>query len=231
MKKYKCVLFDLDHTLWDYESNASEALLDLYHQHQMAARGATSFADFAQAFFRINNALWDQYDAGKIHRDVIRQERFHLVFQAAGVNDYALSLQFSDDYVRESPKKRNLIADALPVLDYLQAKYPMFIITNGFEEIQGLKVSAAGLSSYFKSIVTSERAGSKKPSKAIFEYVLTRYGFRASEAIMVGDNLQTDIQGAINADIDPVFFNPARLPCQLPIKYDIASLLELKNIL
>jgi len=231
MKKYKCILFDLDHTLWDYETNAGEALLDLYHHHNMEARGATSFSFFAEAFFRINNALWDQYDAGKIHRDVIRQERFHMVFQAVGVDDYALSLQFSEDYVRESPKKKNLVPDALPVLDYLRTKYPLFIITNGFEEIQGTKVSAAGLSSYFKCIVTSERAGSKKPSKAIFDYVLTRYGFRASEAVMIGDNLLTDIQGAINAQIDPVFYNPSRLQCPLPIKHDIAGLIELKNIL
>lgn len=231
MGAYKCILFDLDHTLWDYETNAAEALRDLYQHYELANKGAASFPKFLDNFFRVNNELWDQYDAGKIHRDVIRSERFHLVFQASGLNDYALSLRFSDDYVHESPKKTNLVADALVVLDYLQPRYPLFIVTNGFEEVQHTKVNASGIAKYFKCVVTSEKAGSKKPSRGIFEYVLTRYGFRPTEAVMIGDNLLTDIQGAINSKIDAVFYNPGCVAHSLGVKHEIGGLIELKNIL
>ncbi len=231
MKKYKCLLFDLDHTLWDYETNSREALSELYAQFELRKRGIENESDFLQTFYTINNELWDKYDRGLIHRDLIRKERFHRILQAHGVDDYAMSLNISDEYLEHSPKKRNLMDGCKETLDYLLPKYPMVIVTNGFDEIQSMKLSSSGIEHYFKDVVTSARAGYKKPAKEIFEFALRENKITADEAIMIGDNLLTDIAGAQNAMVDTVFFNPNRIEHQSTVDYEIASLAELMNFL
>jgi YjjG family noncanonical pyrimidine nucleotidase len=230
-KSYKCIFFDLDHTLWDYESNSEESLRELYQQYQLDTLGAVPFAIFYQNFVKINNHIWDQYDRGEIGREVIRNDRFNRVFLQSGIDNYELSLTFSADYIRESPQKSKLVPHAKEVLDYLKPRYPLYIITNGFEEIQGTKLQASGITHYFESVVTSARAGHKKPAKEIFEFALNENGFRAEETIMIGDNLLTDIAGARNAAIDHVFFNPNKLEHSTTVDFEIHSLKELTGIL
>lgn len=230
-KKYKCVFFDLDHTLWDYETNSEEALRELYNKYGLCDKGCTPFDHFYQGFVRINNEIWDAHDRGWVSKDVIRNERFHRVFLHAGIDDYRLSLDFSAEYIAESPKKKNLVAHAKDTLDYLHPRYPLYIITNGFEEIQATKMASSGITDYFKGVVTSARAGSKKPEKEIFEFALKENGFVCSDSIMIGDNLLTDIAGARNASVDAVFYNPYRLPHDQAVTYEISSLKELTQIL
>lgn len=228
---YKCVFFDLDHTLWDYETNSEEALSELYERYELARQGAAHFPVFFKNFVEINTQLWDQYDRGEIHRDVIRQDRFNRVFTQSGIDNLPLSLEFSADYLRESPRKGNLVPFAREVLQYLKKKYPLYIITNGFEEIQGTKMESSGITEYFQNVITSARAGHKKPAKEIFEFALSENGFKAHESIMIGDNLLTDIAGARNASIDHVFYNPNQVVHQEQVDYEIRSLLELTHIL
>ncbi|MEK6782363.1 MAG: YjjG family noncanonical pyrimidine nucleotidase [Bacteroidota bacterium] len=231
MPYYKCVFFDLDHTLWDYETNSAETLQELFLQHKLQEKGIDTYADFQKTFAKINANLWDQYDVGKIHRDVIRYERFHKILLHLGIDDYELSLTLSNDYVSESPKKSGLMPNAIEILDHLTSKYSLCIITNGFEEIQSTKLVSSGIIHYFKSVVTSARAGHKKPAKEIFEFALTENGFQASETIMIGDNLLTDIAGARNASIDTVFFNSNKITHQEKVNYEIHDLMELRNII
>lgn len=231
MKNYQCVLFDLDHTLWDYDANCREALIDLHNEYELGKRSDHTFEEFHQVFISINNELWDQYDRGLIHRDVIRNERFHRILQGVNIRDYNLSLELSQQYILQSPKKKNLIPNAIPMLDYLKGNYTLMIITNGFDEIQSTKLSSSGIGHYFKHVITSEKAGCKKPAREIFDYALTQEGFGPKEAIMIGDNLLTDIRGAKNAGVDEVFFNPNRMAHQEEILHEIADLAELKFLL
>jgi YjjG family noncanonical pyrimidine nucleotidase len=231
MKSYKCILFDLDHTLWDYETNSREALSELYAQFGLKERGVLIEEDFLQTFYRINNELWDLYDRGLLHRDVIRKERFHRILMEHGVDDYEMSLKFSDEYLEHSPKKKNLMTGCKETLEYLHQKYPMVIVTNGFDEIQATKLSSSGIHHYFKDIVTSARAGYKKPAKEIFEFALNENNVEAHETIMIGDNLLTDIAGAKNAFIDTVFFNPNKIEHETSVNFEIETLGELKNFL
>lgn len=231
MKKYKCVLFDLDHTLWDYETNSEETLRSLFRQFRLQEKGVTSFHYFFETFCRINLGLWDLYDRGLIGQDIIRKERFHKVFMETGVDDRALSLQFSAVYLAELPKKENLLPHARETLDYLKVKYPMVIVTNGFDEIQATKLMSAGIHGYFQHIVTSQRAGSKKPSQEIFSFALDEAGHSHADSIMIGDNLQTDIAGARAAGIDTVYFNPGGKPHSEPVTFEIESLLQLRTLL
>lgn len=229
MKKYEVVLFDLDHTLWDYETNSRETLIELFDQYQLSGRGV-EITSFLEAFDRINTELWDQYDKGLLHRDVIRLHRFEKILQAVGVDDHLLSLRLSADYIEHSPKKPNLIEGAREVLDYLFPNYPLVIVTNGFDDVQATKLNSSGIAHYFREVVTSARAGHKKPAKEIFDFALSQHGAQAHQAIMVGDNLQTDIQGAINAHIDTVHFSPHGHE-NSTATHKIKRLRELKEIL
>ncbi|MBI1768941.1 MAG: noncanonical pyrimidine nucleotidase, YjjG family [Bacteroidetes bacterium] len=228
--KYKCLLFDLDHTLWDYETNSREALSELYLDFGLNKKGIEE-EKFLETFYVINNELWDQYDRGLLHRDVIRHERFHRILLALGVNDYDMSIRLSHEYIAESPKKKNLIEGCKQALDYLHPKYPMVIVTNGFDEIQSTKLMSSGIDHYFKSIVTSARAGHKKPAREIFEFALRESNVAPTQAIMIGDNLLTDIAGAENANIDTVFFNPNEIQHSKNINFEIKTLTELTNFL
>jgi putative hydrolase of the HAD superfamily len=203
VKKYEVVLFDLDHTLWDYETNSRETLVELFDHYGLKDRGVTKHA-FLDSFSRINTELWNLYDRSLLHRDMIRLHRFEKILLEIGINDQPLSLQLSSDYIEHSPKKPNLLEGAKEILDYLFPKYPMVIVTNGFDDVQGTKLSCSGITHYFKDVITSARAGYKKPAKEIFEFALSQSGAQAHQAIMIGDNLQTDIGGAINANIDSV---------------------------
>jgi len=232
MPNYSCVFFDLDHTLWDYDANCEEALNELYDSYGLKNVGIASFSDFHNTFKKINTMLWDRYDKGEIHRDIIRFERFDRILKELGVSNYDMSLKLSDDYVNESPKKKSLMPNAKMVLDYLSSKeYRLYIITNGFDEIQATKLQSSGIENYFQDVVTSQKAGHKKPAKEIFHYALNKEGAKSHQAIMIGDNFLTDIGGATNAGIDAVFFNPEKVKHSEKVAYEINSLDELKMIL
>ena len=121
--------------------------------------------------------------------------------------------------------------DAIKVLDYLNTKYKLTIVTNGFEEIQNLKLSSSNLTNYFGHVITSQKAGCKKPAKEIFHHALKCNGAECHEAIMIGDNLVTDIGGARNASIDSVFFNPDGVSHEVSVSYEIKGLADLLEIL
>jgi putative hydrolase of the HAD superfamily len=231
MKKYKSVFFDLDHTLWDYDTNSYETLNELYLQHKINAISGIEFYHFHDSFQRINLKLWDQYDRGYIGREVIRNDRFKMVLSELGAEDNHLAYQLGEHYSVLSPTKKNLVPNAFEILDYLVSQYPLYLVTNGFEEMQSTKVESGGIRKYFAEVITSEKAGHKKPAKEIFDYTLGLGGFKKEEVIMIGDNLLTDIAGASNAGIDSVFYNPKRELHNTLATFEIANLIELKSIL
>jgi YjjG family noncanonical pyrimidine nucleotidase len=231
MPEYRAIFFDLDHTLWDYERNAFEALSDLYREYTIGGKIQAPVNDFFNAFSKINHSLWDQYDSGKITRQVIRDERFQLVLAEFGVSDSVLATELSEKYLTTAPKKSNLIAGAQEILNYLSGSYKLYIITNGFQEIQHTKLKSGQIEHYFDEVFISDAVGHKKPSKEIFEHVLNKHSLNKTESIMIGDNLLTDIAGAINTGIDSVFYNPGKLTHEVPVTYEISHLSALKEIL
>lgn len=229
--QYTCIFFDLDHTLWDYETNSKETLRELFAAYNLAEKGVTDFESFLREFKRVNAELWVLYDAGKIGSEVIRAERFKQILEVFNVYDQKICAEISHEYLYNCPKKGNLMPNALSTLDYLSGKYKLSIITNGFEEIQNTKLVSGNLQRYFDHIVTSQRAGFKKPSREIFEYTLTCNNIRHNQAIMIGDNLVTDIGGARQASIDSVFFNHEQVKHESEIHVEINNLSELCELL
>ena len=230
-KNYKCIFFDLDHTLWDYDSNSKETLFELYHHHDLCARGVHAFDDFFDRFKVVNLSLWDQYDRGQITSDVIRRERFKQILEPFQAFEHTLCETLATEYLASCPKKSKLMPGAIEVLDYLANQYNLTIITNGFEEIQHMKLTAGNLHGYFDHIITSQKAGHRKPAREIFDYALRLNDIECHEAIMIGDNPITDIGGARNALIDTVFFNPEKMSHNAEAHYEISTLEELRQFL
>lgn len=166
-----------------------------------------------------------------IDSEFIRKERFKKILEPFQVHEEKLSENISQDYLEICPRKGNLMPHAIEVLNYLTQNYKLAIITNGFEEIQHQKLSAGKLDGYFEHVITSQKAGHRKPAREIFQYALRSNAIESHEAIMVGDNLITDIGGAKNASIDPVFFNADKIQHSELLDHEIHSLDELNAIL
>lgn len=231
MKRYKCIFFDLDHTLWDYETNSREALFDLYGAFRLHERGVAVFDDFHLKFREVNVALWAQYDRGLITSDVIRKERFRQIFSSFDVYDDQLCDKISVEYLATCPMKPHVMPGAVETLEYLSQSYKLTVITNGFDEIQHVKLASGRISHFFDHLITSQRAGHKKPAREIFEFALQLNGISASEAIMIGDNPITDIGGARNASLDAILFNPEQVTYDQEFSHQIKALEELRRIL
>jgi putative hydrolase of the HAD superfamily len=231
--KYKHIFFDLDHTLWDFETNASLVLQQLYNIHQLENRGVPSFDEFHRTYSVHNDKLWDRFRKGYITRNDLRTKRFRLTLLDFKIGDEKLSEALGTAFLEELPAQTALFPHAKEVLEYLAAKnYPMHMITNGFEDTQLRKMKNSGIDHFFTHVITSETAGSLKPYREIFDYAITKAAATTDSSIMIGDALDIDILGAFNAGIDQVYFNPS-VPASGELKptYTINSLHELKEIL
>ena len=230
MKKYKHIYFDLDHTLWDYKANSHEAFRDIYDQYELYNE-IDSLDTFINVFVKYNDLLWDQYRKGEVKKKFLMTERFVLTLGEFGIQNHGLAEKIGHDYITLSPYKTNLLPHTHEALTYLFEKYNLYILTNGFNEVQFIKLKESRLTPYFKNVITSENAGYQKPRKEIFEYALKTVNARKSESLMVGDDLKVDVVGARDFGIDQVFFNPDRKTHTEKVTFEISSLGELQNIL
>ena len=228
---YKHLFFDLDHTIWDFDRNSAESLVELYDTFRLADAGIASAAEFSRHFVAINRKLWADYDRDLITHTYIRQNRFPLVFQALGVDPSVIDADLNAEYLHRLPRKPHLLDSARDILDYLKGRYTMHIITNGFAEIQAVKMDSAEISHYFTHVVSNGVVDAKKPNPAIFRYALTLSGASVAESLMIGDSYEADILGAKGIGMDTVFYNTAGAVVADPPTYDIRHWNELKAIL
>lgn len=228
---YKHIFFDLDHTLWDFEKNCAETLLELYHAHSLHKHSSFGAEEFVSAYQLVNKQLWKDFHSGKLDKGYIRQMRFIFTFEQLGLKEEDVPANLEEQFLRICPAKSNVLPHAHEVLTYLKEKYTLHIITNGFYDIQNIKLSAARLGGYFSEIINSESCGYMKPDKRIFQFSLDKAKATPQECIMIGDDLEADVVGARNAGLDQVFFNPKQKPHTEEISYEINSLKELLDIL
>ncbi|SFW41269.1 putative hydrolase of the HAD superfamily [Chitinophaga sancti] len=231
--KYKHIFFDLDHTLWDFETNAYQVLEELYHTHTLASRGVPSFEVFHRTYMMHNEILWDRFRKGFITRNDLRTKRFSRTLLDFKIGDDKLSHALGTQFLEILPYKTALFPNTKEVLEYLAAKnYPMNMITNGFEATQLIKMKSSGIDHFFTHVITSEAAGSLKPYREIFDYAINLAGATAESSIMIGDALNIDIIGAHNVGMDQVYFNNlVPVTGDLTPTYVIRDLHELKDIL
>ncbi len=231
MKEYRHIFFDLDNTLWDFESNSRDMLLELFEKHDLQKLGIPSFEFFHEKYVERNIMMWEQYRHNKIDKETLRGKRFEFTFWDMGLDPELVPAGLSHDYSMAGPKRSKLFPHAKETLQYLSAKYKLHILSNGFEEVQHVKLQSSGIHHFFENIITSDKAGYKKPDLKIFEHALKAASAQLSEVIMIGDGLEVDIAGARDAGWDTVFFNPLKLQHEQKATYEINGLEELKKIL
>ncbi|XOV93040.1 MAG: YjjG family noncanonical pyrimidine nucleotidase [Bacteroidota bacterium] len=205
--KYTHIFFDLDHTLWDYDYNARKVLMEIYDHFDLEKTTNTTSEGFLRLFFKVNAALWHRYNLGIIGRDEIRNDRFPSILRQCK-GDPTKGDLLSDYFLHHCPRQPKIIDGADQILAYLSEKYKIYIITNGFDDVQWIKLKASGLGIYVHDMYTSETIGHRKPSKEIFEYALSETKTTPELSVMVGDNPVTDIDGANNAGLFSVLFDP-----------------------
>lgn len=231
MRKYQHLFFDLDHTLWDFETNSQEALLDLYQQHNLEQRLNAPVHKFLNAYYQINDELWALYRKSRITKEELRHQRFHRAFHSFGPLEEETILRFEQQYMHLAPRKTALMPGTLKVLAALKESYHLHVITNGFSEAQEVKLEDSGLKPFFEGIFCSDAIGINKPEAGIFIEAMKRVGAERKHSLMIGDNLLADVSGARNVGMDQVFYNPKGTAHQDKVTYEIKHLEELLPIL
>ena len=234
--KYRHLFFDLDHTLWDFEANAHATLSELYQSLSLRERGVYDFELFYRNYLAHNEKLWERYRNGYIKQEELRVKRMWLSLLDFKIADDKLAEEMNVGFLDLLPTRTMLFPHTKEILQYLADKnYALHLITNGFEKTQHSKLKYSGLTDYFKEIITSEGSNYLKPQKEIFEFAFNKAQARADESIMIGDTIDVDILGAVNAGIDQVHVNHltkepvAVIGDQLPT-YTVYSLKELEKI-
>lgn len=231
MKSYQHIFFDLDHTLWDFDKNAEETLSELYFTYQLADLGLKSCDIFIETYTKNNHQLWDDYHLGKITKEALRETRFKKTFLDLGLDESVIPNQFEDDYVNICPTKSNLFSHTHETLSYLQQKYTLHLISNGFKESTEYKVKNTNLTPYFQNVIISEVIGINKPDKAIFQYAIDKAKASAQQSLMIGDSIEADVRGALNFGMDAIYFNPHFAEVPDDVNWHINHLEELTRIL
>jgi putative hydrolase of the HAD superfamily len=221
------VFFDLDHTLWDFEKNSALAFETVFKLHNVSV----DMAEFLHFYVPLNRTYWERYRKDEITQTELRFGRLKDSFDLIqhNVSDDLVDL-LSSEYIHYLPKFNHLYDGTIEILDYLKPKYNLHIITNGFAEVQDNKLNNSYITPYFKSVTNSEMAGVKKPNQKIFDFALNLAQAKKENSIMIGDCIEADVQGALDAGLDAVFFNENNVPVANTIK-QVNHLLELKKYL
>jgi putative hydrolase of the HAD superfamily len=228
---YQHLFFDLDHTLWDFETNSRLSLEALYDQFELKKWGIDDFERFLAQYTIHNDKLWERYRNGFIKQDELRWKRVWHTLLDFKLADEQLARAISIAYLDLLPTRTAVFPHTFEALDYLRSKgYKMHLITNGFEEVQHSKLRHSKLAPYFTHVITSEGSNTLKPKKEIFDFALAKAGAQKEESIMLGDNMEVDIEGASNAGLDQVFVNHKKETPSFRPTYTIHSLKELESI-
>lgn len=223
-RTYKHIFFDLDHTLWDFDKNSAltfEKIFEIYNVE-------VDVSKFLSIYEPVNSNYWKLYREDKIDKAQLRYGRLKDSFDTLGhtIEDRLINI-LSDAYIEYLTSFNHLFEHTQETLEYLRPRYKLHIITNGFQEAQQKKIEASNLQEYFQTITNSEMVGVKKPNPLIFNHAMHLAKARPEESLMVGDNLEADILGALNVGLDAIFFNIRKDEVDVPVK-QIQKLSDLK---
>ncbi|MCK5847350.1 MAG: YjjG family noncanonical pyrimidine nucleotidase [Bacteroidales bacterium] len=229
--KYKHIFFDLDRTLWDFDANSEEVLLDMYNKFDITTLACIDSQEFIDNYREVNHSLWAQYRVGEISKGFLSTQRFYKTMQLFDVDDLSMAKEMGEYYVKESPFKKRLFAGAIPLLESLSSKYKLHLITNGFAEVQYIKLEQSGLEKYFEEVIISEETDWKKPHPEIFKFAMEKAGAIVEESIMIGDDLKADIIGAAEIEMDQIWVNFDNTYAGFKPTYTVGKLLDILQIL
>ncbi len=235
--RYKYFLFDLDRTLWDFNTNAKVSVFNNMDLHPSLSH--ISKEDFFHSYEKVNQVLWSEYEAGIITKDILRWRRFNDTFNLYGIDDREMAKSFGDGFITQMKNGKVLFPGTLELLNFINDNGgKMAIITNGFKEAQRYKLNSSEIGAFFQEVIISEEVGYHKPSPEVFSICLEKLSgtSRNSEewesikklTIMVGDDLNNDVKGGKNFGIDQFHFTSEKIGVAT---YEGNSLLILKKLL
>ena len=221
----KHIFFDLDHTLWDFDKNSALTFEKIFALNDLKI----DLNSFLEVYVPINFNYWKLYREDKVDKKNLKFARLNDTFKALGIDVSAgVVHKLSDDYITYLSTFNHLFDGTIELLEYLQAKYKLHIITNGFKEAQQAKLNQSNIDHYFLTVTNSEMVGVKKPNPKIFHHALHIANATLENSLMIGDNLEADILGALNIGMDAICFNYHK-EVLAPNIIGIDHLLELKN--
>jgi len=202
--KVQHVFFDLDHTLWDFEKNSGATFKSIFKELNFEF----SLEVFLDFYNPINHYYWKQYRENMISEVELRYLRLEKTFEAMKVSfSQSLLERVAELYIQQLSTHTELFEDTISVLEYLSSKYTLHIITNGFEHVQQRKLENSGIARFFKTVLTAEKIGVKKPHPTIFLSAMKTAEVLPEHAMMIGDSLEADIQGALKLGMQAIHFN------------------------
>ena len=202
--KVQHVFFDLDHTLWDFEKNSGATFKSIFKELNFEF----SLEVFLDFYNPINHYYWKQYRENMISEVELRYLRLEKTFEAMKVSfSQSLLERVAELYIQQLSTHTELFEDTISVLEYLSSKYTLHIITNGFEHVQQSKLENSGIARFFKTVLTAEKIGVKKPHPTIFLSAMKTAEVLPEHAVMIGDSLEADIQGALKLGMQAIHFN------------------------
>lgn len=200
----KHVFFDLDHTLWDFDKNSALTFESIFKEEKLSIE----LDLFLETYIPINHNYWELYRNNKITKEDLRTGRLRDCFEVLKMEVSTQTIDnLSRNYINFLPRFNNLLENTIEILEYLQPGYDLHIITNGFEEVQHLKLKNSKIDHFFKTVTTSEEAGVKKPHKDIFFKAFEKANALPVNSLMIGDNYEADIVGGEKAGMRCVFFD------------------------
>jgi putative hydrolase of the HAD superfamily len=233
MRTYDHLFFDLDNTLWDFTTNSRLAMEQTMEQTKLIQK-LNSFDAFFVVYEQINHSLWNDYHTKKITKQKLIVERFSRSMQLFGIDDCNW-IELNKLYLENMALQTHLLPGTLETLTNLKSKgYQMHIITNGFREVQYLKLKNCGLANFFTKIFISEDIQTTKPHRQIFEHALKSTNAQKKRSIMIGDSWENDIVGALEFGMDQIMFlnkenNEVPDHIKLLIPTVISAFLQLKR--
>lgn len=221
----KHIFFDLDHTLWDFDKNSALAFKRVFLKHNIELE----LEIFLKAYEPINFKYWKEFRDERVTKEQLRRGRLTDTFKILK-KEYPLEMidLLAHSYIEELPFDNHLFSGTQELLAYLSEKYTLHIITNGFEEVQHLKLKNSNIDHFFDTVTTSEEVGVKKPNPKVFHRALEKAAALSQESVMIGDTFEADILGAEGIGMQTIFYNYRKET--LPDSYRVVNnLLEIKK--
>ncbi|MCE0494495.1 pyrimidine 5'-nucleotidase [Vibrio salinus] len=221
--QYDWVLFDADETLFHFGSYTGIKLM-------LERKGVELTDDSFRDYEKVNKPLWVHYQNGDITASELKTRRFKI--WAEQLNTTPQELNYS--YMQAMGDICTLLPGARELIEKLSQKVKLGIITNGFSDLQSIRLEQTGLAPYFEHVIISEEIGIAKPDRRIFEHALTLMGNPdKSRVLMVGDNPHSDILGGLNTGIDTCWLNTEKVPSPDGVNahMEVSSLDELHQYL
>lgn len=225
---YKFLLFDLDHTLLDFDTAEDLALTFLLKE-----QGVEDIQAYKDYYIPMNKSMWKDLEQKKITKPELVNTRFSRLFAHFGQEKDGVYL--ASRYQHYLSQQGQTFAGVQDLLDTLTERgYEIYGATNGITFIQTGRLAQSGIAPYFNQVFISEQLHTQKPDALFYEKIAEQIpGFRKEEAVMIGDSLTADVAGGNNAGIATIWYNPAKLANETSAQpiFEVASYGELLEIL